>query len=132
MSRKKRRRHPLHLEAKHHEVLPLARFLWRVLYFFAFASLLVGLSLILGMVGYHVCEGMGWIDAFVNASMILSGMGPHEPLRTDAGKIFAGIYALYSGLALLVATGILFTPLVHRLLHRFHIEEHQTPEHATG
>jgi len=75
------------------------------------------------MAGYHYFEGMEWIDAFANASMILSGMGPLNPLQTSAGKLFAGFYALYSGLALIVAVGILLAPVVHRVLHRFHLEQ---------
>jgi hypothetical protein len=74
------------------------------------------------MAGYRHFEGMDWIDAFANASMILSGMGPLGPLQTPGGKLFAGIYALYSGLALIAVTGIIFAPIVHRLLHRFHME----------
>jgi hypothetical protein len=66
---------------------------------------------------------MAWIDAFANAAMILSGMGPLAPPQTWGGKLFAGLYALYSGLAVILATGILLTPIVHRLLHRFHLEE---------
>jgi hypothetical protein len=65
---------------------------------------------------------MPWIDAYVNASMILSGMGPVTELKTTAGKLFAGSYALYSGLALILATGVIFAPVVHRLLHKFHLE----------
>ena len=75
------------------------------------------------MVGYHFLEGMAWIDAFVNASMILSGMGPVGQLETSGGKLFAGLYALYSGLAFILATGIVFAPIVHRMVHRFHLEE---------
>jgi len=74
------------------------------------------------MAGYHYFEGMTGIDAFVNAAMILSGMGPVSPLETSGGKLFAGLYAIYSGLALILATGIIFAPVVHRLLHRFHLE----------
>jgi len=83
---------------------------------------LIGLSLGGGMAGYHFFEGMSWIDAYVNASMILSGMGPVTTLQTDSGKIFAGSYALYSGLALIFVTGLIISPIVHRLLHRFHLE----------
>jgi hypothetical protein len=90
---------------------------------FALASLLIGLSLLAGMLGYRHFEQMSGIDAFANASMILSGMGPLTPLETPGGKLFAGLYALYSGLALIMATGILLAPLVHRLLHQFHLEE---------
>jgi hypothetical protein len=89
---------------------------------FGAASGLIGVSLLGGMIGYHVLEGMAWIDAFANASMILSGMGPLDPPKTWGGKLFAGLYALYSGLAVILAAGILFTPVVHRMLHRFHLE----------
>lgn len=84
---------------------------------------LIGASLIVGMAGYHYLEGLAWIDAFANASMILSGMGPLDDMKTDAGKIFAGCYALYSGLALILIAGIIFAPMVHRLMHRFHLED---------
>lgn len=83
---------------------------------------LVVLSLAVGMAGYHGYEGLPWIDAFVNASMILSGMGPLMSPVTTGGKLFAGLYALYSGLAVLVIAGVIFAPVVHRFLHRFHME----------
>ena len=75
-----------------------------------------------GVGGYRLLEGMSWIDAFANAAMILSGMGPLTPLQTWGGKLFAGFYALYSGLMLIVATGVILAPVVHRMLHRFHLE----------
>ena len=77
------------------------------------------------MWGYHGFEAMPWVDAFCNASMILSGMGPVGELHTQGGKIFAGCYALFSGLAFIVVVSVLLAPLIHRLLHEFHIE---TPE----
>lgn len=86
------------------------------------AGVLIGLSLIAGVAGYHFPEGMTWIDAFVNASMILSGMGPVTELQTSEGKFFAGCYALYSGLALILVTGLILAPIVHFVLHRFHLE----------
>jgi hypothetical protein len=92
---------------------------------FVAASVLIGVSLAGGMLGYRYLEGMEWIDAFANASMILSGMGPLSPLQTWGGKLFAGCYALYSGLTLIVATGIILAPVVHRVLHRFHLETHR-------
>jgi hypothetical protein len=79
-------------------------------------------SLLLGMIGYHVTENMPWIDAFANAAMILSGMGPLTELHTTVGKLFAGAYALFSGLAIIVIVGITFAPVVHRFLHKFHLE----------
>ena len=79
-------------------------------------------SLAVGMLGYHGLEGLPWLDAFLNASMILAGMGPVDTLRTTGGKLFAGCYAIYSGIALLTSVGLMFAPLVHRFLHRFHLE----------
>jgi hypothetical protein len=74
------------------------------------------------MAGYEYFEGHPWRDAFVNAAMLMGGMGPVDPLRTDGGKIFAGLYALYAGLVFLVASGLVFAPIVHRVLHRSHWE----------
>lgn len=91
----------------------------------AAAALLVVVSLAAGMAGYHYFEGIPWVDAFVDAAMILSGMGPLGDLRTSAGKIFAGCYALYSGLVLIFATGLILAPLFHRVMHRFHLEASQ-------
>ena len=84
---------------------------------------LIVVSLAIGMAGYAALEGLGALDAFLNASMILSGMGPLHNPRTDAGKLFAGLYALYSGLAVLGIAAVIIAPLVHRVLHRFHLEE---------
>lgn len=80
-------------------------------------------SLGIGMAGYHYLEGLSWIDSLLNASMILGGMGPVNPLQTDAGKIFASFYALYSGVVLLASVGFLAAPIFHRFLHRFHLAE---------
>jgi len=79
-------------------------------------------SLGIGMAGYHYLESLSWIDSLLNASMILGGMGPVDPLQTNAGKIFASFYALYSGIILLASVGVLAAPIFHRLLHRFHLE----------
>jgi len=89
---------------------------------------LIGLALLtfslgIGMVGYHVLENLSWIDSLLNASMILGGMGPVNPLQTTAGKIFASFYALYSGIVLLASVGVLAAPIFHRFLHRFHLAE---------
>ena len=83
---------------------------------------LVAVSLAVGMAGYHYLEQLGWLDSFLNAAMLLGGMGPIEQPRTPAGKLFAGMYALYCGLAVIVAAGVIFAPVVHRLFHRFHLE----------
>lgn len=84
---------------------------------------LVIVSLLMGMVGYRGFEHMAWIDAFLNASMLMSGMGPVGELHSDAGKLFAGFYALYCGLALITAAALILTPIVHRFFHRFHLED---------
>jgi len=81
----------------------------------------LALSMLAGMVGYHHFAVLDWVDAFLNASMILTGMGPISPLPTDAAKIFAGLYALYSGIAFLTGVGVLFAPVLHRFLHKFHL-----------
>jgi hypothetical protein len=91
------------------------------------AGLLIA-GLLVGMCGYHFIEGLRWTDAFANAAMILSGMGPLDPIKTTAGRIFAGIYAILSGVAFLTTVGILLAPVVHRALHRFHVE--RQPPHA--
>ena len=83
-------------------------------------ALVFGLfSLLLGMAGYMGWEHLPWRDAFVNAAMLLGGMGPVNPLRTDAGKVFAGIYALYAGLVFIIVSGLLVVPVFHRVLHLF-------------
>lgn len=84
-------------------------------------AIIIG-SLAIGMLGYHLLEGLPWIDAFLNSAMILGGMGPVAVLVTNAGKIFAGVYALYSGIVFLVVAGVLFAPAFHRMLHRFHLD----------
>ena len=82
---------------------------------------LLAFSLGIGMLGYHFLENLSWIDALLNASMILGGMGPVTPLQTNAGKIFASFYAIYSGVILLASVGVLATPIFHRFLHHFHL-----------
>jgi hypothetical protein len=98
-------------------------FLRRLFLSFLTGVMIILFSLMVGMLGYHHYEGMNWIDAFVNAAMILAGMGPFSALTTDGAKLFAGFYALYSGLALVTTLAVIFAPVVHRFLHRFHLEE---------
>ena len=105
-----------------HPLLPLAQFLGRLTLSVLTGTGLIGLSLWAGMAGYHFYEGLPWLDAFLNASMILSGMGPLAQPQTVNGKLFAGMYALYSGFVVIFASGIIFAPVIHRTLHRFHIE----------
>ena len=84
---------------------------------------LVMASLFIGMAGYHWIEDLTWVDAYVNAAMILGGMGPVDQLHTAAGKLFAGSYALFAGLVFLLAVGVMAAPLLHRAMHRFHLDE---------
>ena len=102
---------------------PRHLFLKKLLFNILLGFFIMAISLILGMMGYHYFEKMSLIDAYVNAAMILSGMGPLSPLETASGKIFAGTYALFSGIIFLVVIAIIFAPVGHRFLHKFHLEE---------
>ncbi|MGC9941395.1 MAG: hypothetical protein ABSE48_06140 [Verrucomicrobiota bacterium] len=104
-------------------LLPRKVFYQRLAHHAALGVTIIAISLGIGMVGYHCLEKLPWIDAFLNAAMILSGMGPVATLQTDAGKLFAGCYALFSGIALITILGIIFAPVVHRFLHKFHLED---------
>ena len=84
------------------------------------AIILLAIALGAGMYGYHATEGLNWLDAFLNASMLLGGMGPVDQLHTEAGKIFAGSYALACGIVLVLATGVILAPVLHRVLHALH------------
>jgi hypothetical protein len=118
----------LGLEHKHQPLLSRAEFSRRLVKSAGASAAFIGASLLAGMIGYHYLEGLAWIDAFANAAMILSGMGPLDAPKTWDGKLFAGLYALYSGLAVILAAGILFTPVVHRMLHWFHLEDRMREE----
>jgi hypothetical protein len=85
------------------------------------AGLLIGAALLVGIWGYHTFQALPWLDAFLNAAMILSGMGPVNPPTTAAGKVFAGCYALFSGVAFITTAAVLVTPIAHRVLHWFHL-----------
>jgi hypothetical protein len=116
------KRRLLRYERKNQPLLSRRDFARRLAANAAFSVTLIVVSLVAGMAGYHYLERQSWIDAFANAAMILSGMGPLGTLNTTGGKIFAGCYALYSGLALILAIGVVIAPIVHRFLHRFHME----------
>jgi len=103
-------------------LLPRRQFYHRLARSAALGAIVVAGALLIGMLGYHLLENMGWVDSFANASMILSGMGPLGELKTTAGKIFAGCYALFSGVAFLTSVGLVFAPVFHRFLHKFHLE----------
>lgn len=110
-------------ESKHQPPLPRAVFAQRLIGHLLAAFALLAVSLAAGMVGYVVFEKLSWIDAFLNAAMLLGGMGPVNPPQTTAGKLFAGCYALYAGLVFIVTAALVFTPIFHRLIHRFHWNE---------
>ncbi len=110
-------------EHYHEKLLPRRKFLRRLAKFAFISLFLVVGSLIIGMVGYTLTENMTWVDAFLNSGMLMGGMGQVTTLNTDAGKIFAGFYALYCGLVELVAVGIFAAPIIHRFLHSLHIEQ---------
>jgi demethylmenaquinone methyltransferase/2-methoxy-6-polyprenyl-1,4-benzoquinol methylase len=113
-------RRPKRLYESHHEpLLPRRQFYLRLAGHAGAALALVAFSLAMGMAIYMGFEGLPWLDAFLNASMLLGGMGPVAPLQTPGGKLFAGLYALYSGLIVLVAAGIVGAPVIHRVMHRF-------------
>ena len=101
---------------------PPATFVRRLLGSVAVAGAVVGACLGLGILGYHAFARLPWIDALLNAAMILTGMGPVDPMITTSAKLFASFYALFSGVAFITTMGILLAPLVHRFLHRFHLE----------
>lgn len=108
-----------------HRGAPLAPrgiFLRRVAKHFLLFAVGVIAALLIGIFGYRITEGMAWIDAFLNAAMILGGMGPVGELHTTAGKIFAGIYAIFAGVIFLVMVGVVLAPVAHRVLHRLHLE----------
>jgi hypothetical protein len=107
-------------ESRKDKLLPRALFMRRVGLHFAFATGILAASLAIGMAGYMYFESLAWRDAFLNASMLLGGMGPVDAPKTDGGKIFAGLYALYSGLLILVMAGVVLSPVLHRILHKFH------------
>ncbi len=111
---------------EHHRdaLLPRHLFLRRVVRNGALSLAFVAGSLGLGMIGYRATEGWSWLDAFLNAAMILTGMGPVNDVHSVAGKLFAGCYALFSGVAFLTAVAVVFAPVFHRVLHRFHLEAH--------
>ena len=101
-------------ESRHHRPIPRKRFLNRLLLHFMVATLLLVGSLFLGIFGYEYFENLEWRDAFLNAAMLLGGMGPVDPPHTQGGKVFAGLYALYAGLVFLVVVGLVLAPVLQR------------------
>jgi hypothetical protein len=112
-------------EHRSQPVLPQQLFYKRMARTGSIALVLVIVTLLIGIAGYHSLEGLGWLDAFLNAAMLLGGMGPVNAPITSGGKLFAGLYALYCGLMVIAVTGLLLAPAAHRLLHRFHLEKRE-------
>ena len=117
----------LGLEHKSRPLLPLPRFLMRVLRYFLVSLVLIIVSLAIGTLGYHAYGDMSWLDAFYNASMILTGMGPVNTMPSDAAKLFSSFYALFSGIAFLSITAVLLAPIAHRLMHILHLGDYNQP-----
>lgn len=115
-------------EHKSQALLPQRHFIYRVLRYSCVSVLIIGISLLIGMIGYRYLAEIGWIESFYNAAMILTGMGPGLdiealPMEKRAGiQIFAGLYALYSGVVFLAASGLILSPLLHRFFHKMHLE----------
>jgi hypothetical protein len=110
-------------EPRHAPLLPRRRFYARLGNHVLISFGTLALSLGLGMGGYHFLEHLGWVDSYVNASMILSGMGPLDPIKTTVGKLFVGTYSLFSGVVFLTTVGFFLMPVIHRLLHKFHLRD---------
>lgn len=111
------------LERKNQKVAPISLFIKRLAVNIALAAGLAFVALFIGVAGYHWVAGLAWIDALLNASMILGGMGPVDTLTSDGAKLFASAYALFSGLIFIGVMGIVFSPIIHRILHQFHVDE---------
>ena len=110
-------------EHRTHRLLSWPKFLVRVGRHLLVALILIGIALGIGVAGYHWLGGLGWVDALLNASMILGGMGPVDTLKSDAATRFPSLYALFSGLAFIGVAGLMLAPFAHRLLHQVHLEE---------
>ena len=110
------------LEHKNSQLLSRRNFIVRMGWYVFFGCLFMVFSLGIGTVGYHITANLGWVDAFLNASMILTGMGPVDKLETETAKVFASLYAIFSGVAFLTFCGVLFTPIYHRFIHKFHLD----------
>ncbi len=106
-----------------HPLLPKKKFYQRLFWNFLWGGVIVAFSLFIGILGYHFTENIGWLDSLLNASMILTGMGPVNPMITAAGKLFASFYALFSGVVFLTTIAFVLSPVAHRFLHKFHLEE---------
>lgn len=110
---------------EHHSkpLAPKKEFYNRLLRNFLWGGVIVAISLLIGILGYHFIENLGWLDSLLNASMILTGMGPVNTMTTSAGKLFASFYALFSGVVFLTTIAFVLAPAAHRFLHKFHLQD---------
>jgi hypothetical protein len=115
-------------ERKHQKLAPTHVFVRRILAALGVAAALLFFALGLGVLGYHWFAGLGWIDSLLNASMILGGMGPVDQLTAPAAKVFASFYALFSGLMFIAVIGIVLMPIIHRIMHAFHLSDQDFEE----
>ena len=113
----------LMFERRHDQLAPVSVFVKRLIGSLAMALGLIAIVLLIGISGYHCIAGFSWVDSLLEASMILGGMGPVNPLPTEGAKIFASIYALFSGLIFIAVMGLVLSPVVHRILHKFHVDD---------
>ena len=109
-------------ESRTEPLAPRHVFLRRAAKYFGLAFVVIGVALAIGIVGYHCIAGFDWIDSLLNASMILGGMGPVGELHSDAAKLFASFYALFSGVVFITTIGVVLAPVLHRAFHKFHLE----------
>jgi hypothetical protein len=115
----------LRYERRSERLLPRVQFVWRVVRHLCLGTATVATALFIGVGGYHWLAHLGWVEALLNASMILSGMGPVDQLPNDASKIFASLYALFSGLLFIALLAVLLAPFLHRLIHVFHLTQEE-------
>ena len=115
-------------ERRNHQLISRGQFARRIARHVLLGSTLIAMALLVGMLGYHFLANLTWLDSFLNASMILGGMGPVDPLPTDGAKLFAGYYALFSGVFFLVCVGVFVAPIFHRILHHFHLDPEEQLE----
>jgi hypothetical protein len=110
-------------ERRHEKLAPVSVFVWRMVSSVGVGLLIIGSALVIGIAGYHWIAGFGWIDSILEASMLLGGMGPVNALPSEGAKLFASGYALFSGLIFIGVMGVVLTPVIHRLMHKFHLEK---------
>lgn len=113
----------MNFEHRSQPLLPFDKFIKRIIRYTFFSFILIGVSLGIGVTGYHYINDLSWIDALLNASMILTGMGPVDPMKSDAAKLFASVYSIFSGVVFLSTVAVFLSPIAHRFLHKMHVDE---------